>query len=225
MMKGIKVKICGITNVEDMNLVADAGADCAGVLFELPSPRSVPAGKAVELSRSAKLPVFLLLFDAALDRALEIIGLVEPAALQLQGNESPDFVKDLKRSFEGKVWKAVHLPADGSEGVDTKKVLDDMGLYIEAGADGFVLDSVVSIPGGKQMGGTGKVHDWNASREIVESVDRPVFLAGGLRPENAHQAVYAVRPFGVDVSSGVESSVGKKSAAKVNAFIKKARMC
>lgn len=224
-MNGVKVKICGITNRDDLDLAAEAGADYAGILFELPSPRSVSAETAEELSRSSRVPVVLLLFDSAMERALEIVERVEPAAVQLQGHEAPEFVRELKKSFSGEIWKAVHLPADGSPNVDKEEVLEKMKQYVEAGADGFILDSVISVPDGRQMGGTGRIHDWNTSREVVEAVSKPVFLAGGLKPENVYQAIYAVRPYGVDVSSGVELSVGKKSPARVHAFIKKAGMC
>lgn len=220
----MKVKICGITNEEDMALAAAAGADYAGILFGLPSPRSVDAATIERLAAAAKVPVALLLFDSDEETATETAALARPAAVQLQGHESPDFVSAFRRRYDGEIWKALHLSADEPAQIDVAAAIASINEYAKAGADGFVLDSVVRAPEGARMGGTGKIHDWNASREIVRAVSKPVFLAGGLRPENVRQAVFAVRPWGVDVSSGVEERVGRKSRAKVESFVRQARM-
>jgi phosphoribosylanthranilate isomerase len=199
------VKICGITRAEDALTAVHAGAQAIGLVLYDKSPRHVSHARAREIVSA--LPPFVtavaLMVDPEPDQVRAVIDAVRPQLLQFHGDESPAFCE----SFSLPYIKAIRV----HQGVD---LLQCAGLY--AGARGLLLDAYVE----GNHGGTGESFDWNI---IPSQLPLPVVLAGGLNPGNVAQAVRRVRPWAVDVSSGVESKRGVKDAAKIVAFIQGAR--
>ena len=201
----VKVKICGITRTTDALAAADAGADALGFMFYVSSPRCVNHERAAQIIRElppfvARVGVFVNPTEAEVREAIARCGL---DTLQFHGEETPEFC----RKFGLKVIKAFRIRDAAS--------LQATGAY---SGEAWLLDSYVA----GQLGGTGSRFNWDLAVEAVRS-RRPVILAGGLTPENAAEAVRQVRPYGLDVSSGVESAPGLKDAAKVHAFIAAAK--
>ena len=187
------VKICGITNLDDANMAADLGADALGFIFVPSSPRYIPPEKAAAIT--AHLPESLVRVGVFVNAGRrEILETVEKAGvncLQLHGDESPDDVKD----FTLPVWKAFRI----SDRFDPQ-ALDAYS------AEAYLLDTFSP----DSYGGTGRTFDWNIARRL--NTDRKIILSGGLNPENIARAVEHIRPYGVDVNSGVEQQPGKKNA-------------
>ena len=199
-----RVKICGITRRQDARAAAEEGADAIGLVFYPPSPRFVSVERALEV-RDA-LPPFVqtvALFvnpDAA--QVAQVIGRVRPAMLQFHGEEEPQFCAQF-----GVPWvKACRV----RRGVDLLKYLRPFSA-----AAAWLLDSHV-----EEYGGAGESFDWSL---VPAACDRPLILSGGLARDNVAEAIRRVRPWGVDVSSGVESAKGIKDAAKIAAFIAEVR--
>ena len=137
-----------------------------------------------------------------------------------QAHATPREVERLAQRGEAIIWKSVHLPPAGEgDSVSVSDILQRIEAYREAGVEIIVLDTIHKQPGGAKYGGTGLRSDWQLARRVVEDSPLPVLLAGGLGPENVVEALRQVRPFGVDMASGVESSVGRKDGAKVKAVV------
>ena len=150
----------------------------------------------------------------------------ETAALQLHGYESPDVVADVKKNVNCEIWKVLHLPAAQEGGsVDVDAVIAEMNDYVESGADRFLVDATIKSEGKTILGGTGKTVDWKIAREICLRSPKPFIVAGGIHPDNAADAVTVVKPYGIDLSSGVEQSKGKKDPDKVLQLITRVRAC
>lgn len=196
-----RVKICGITNLEDALTAVEAGADALGFVFVPDTPRFVKPDQVAAIV--AELPPFVAtvgLFaskDAARMRA--IVDLCRLDAIQLHADVSPDFCRNLDR----RIIKAVRVKDESS-----LSILSDFDV------NAFLLDAYVE---GK-LGGTGKVFDWSLALQAKDY--GRIIVAGGLNPDNVSQAVHYVKPYGVDVSSGVESQPGRKNSDKVRKFIK-----
>jgi phosphoribosylanthranilate isomerase len=199
--RGLFVKICGITNEDDALLAVALGADAVGFVFA-PSPRQIPVKHAYDIAR--RLPPEVLTVGVFRDEAgSRVVDMVREAGLkaaQLHGHETPEVTQQVKAAVRF-VIKA--FPA-GSE------ALLKAG---EHGADAVLLDS--------PSPGSGRVFDWTLADEVP--LDTRILLAGGLTPGNVATAIARVRPWGVDVSSGVERAPGKKDAVKMRAFIEAAR--
>jgi phosphoribosylanthranilate isomerase len=199
------VKICGITRIEDALAAARAGAHAIGLVFAPGSPRLVDQERAAAIVRA--LPPFVtpvaLFVDPAPALVRAVIERVKPQLLQFHGAEEPDYCEGFGMPF----LKAVRVRA----GVD---LLQYARQY--ARAQGLLLDAFVE----GNHGGTGAVFDWSL---IPRELALPIVLAGGLDPGNVGEAVRRVRPWAVDVSSGVEAGRGIKDAAKVAAFIRGVR--
>lgn len=199
------VKICGITRVEDALAAAHAGAHAIGLIFYPGSPRLVPhdiARRIVDALPAFVTPVALFV-DATAAQVERVIGEVGPELLQFHGNEAADFCA----SFGKPYIKAVKV----RPGVD---LLQYARRYM--GAKGLLLDAFVD----GSHGGTGSTFDWAL---IPDQLPLPLILAGGLHQDNVAEAIRRVRPWAVDVSSGVESAKGIKDAGKIAAFIRGAR--
>ena len=211
----VKIKICGITCREDAHAAQAGGADYIGIIVNIAdSRRSVTLQKAADISIS--LPATVLLMEAPVETIKTAVHRIRPHAVQLIGPFSVEDINTLKRETNVEIWKSIHVPRPGQNvSQELKQQLKELH---HAGIDALVLDTLV--PGHK--GGTGQTCDWNTAARIVESVEIPVFLAGGLTPENVAQAIGMVKPFGVDVSSGVENSPGNKNLEKVTRFIQQA---
>ena len=210
------VKICGITSIHDARLAADAGADYAGVLVDVAiSERTRSTAQAVEISTESPIPTVLLLYNRTTSDIQTVVSKVQPFAVQLLGQESPQQVEALKRSVACQLWKSVYLPAGRPENVDIPAVRAEMQTYRDAGADFLLFDSV-DLSGEKpRYGGTGKTCDWHIAAELIAESPLPVFFAGGIRPENVKSAIETIRPHGIDLCSGVEASKGIKDPSKL----------
>jgi len=201
----IKVKICGITNLHDAEAAIDFGADALGFVFYKKSPRSVSPREAASII--SKLPPFIskvgVFVDESPEEIREIAKETGIGIIQLHGDEPPE---------------ACRLPWPAIKGIRVKSLesLDPLAGYQEL-VSAFLLDAYAP----DMPGGTGRVFNW----EIAVEAKRfgRVILAGGLNPENISEAVRRVRPYAVDVSSGVELEKGKKDHRKMKLFIERAR--
>jgi len=201
----VKVKICGITNVGDALMAVAAGADALGFNFYRPSPRYVEPNRA--LSMRMALPPFVatvgVFVDASVPKVREIMAQSGLDYAQLHGHETPAKVSRLS---DLRVIKAIRVREE-----------HDLVNLEKYRADAFLLDAFV--PG--EPGGTGVTFDWELARRA--SSRAKIVLAGGLTPENVTEAVEDVRPYAVDVASGVEEEPGKKSRELVNLFVRLAK--
>ncbi|MDP8243143.1 MAG: phosphoribosylanthranilate isomerase [Candidatus Hinthialibacter antarcticus] len=219
-----KIKICGLTNLDDINLIAQAGADYGGLLVNIDSPRGVTLEDAQRLSADMPLPLVAVTMNEEAAYILRVAELLKPTALQLHGAESPETVSLLKQETRAEIWKVIHLPAcDDGTAPELDQILKKIAPYQEAGADRILIDAKAVVAGVAQMGGTGKTVDWNAARVLRKALALPLVLAGGVKPGNAAEAVSSVKPYAIDVSSGVEQEKGKKDPAKVHALIEAVR--
>jgi phosphoribosylanthranilate isomerase len=199
------VKICGITRVEDALAAAHAGAQAIGLIFYAGSPRQVPhavARRVVDALPAFVTPVALFVDAKSID-VERVIGEVKPQLLQFHGDETPEFCEGFGLPYikTAKVRRGVDLIQYARRYTTAKSLL----------LDTFVDGS---------HGGTGATFDWAL---IPDQFPLPLILAGGLNPGNVADAVRRVRPWAVDVSSGVEASTGIKDAAKMAAFIRGVR--
>jgi phosphoribosylanthranilate isomerase len=198
------IKICGITNLTDALMAVSAGADALGFNFYRPSPRYIDPARAREIidqlpEKVIKVGVFVN--EESLTSIAEESGI---DALQLHGDESPEFCSSLDGWFVIKT-----LPVDDQ--FDSNKWLDYQ-------VDAIMLDAKHST----LRGGTGQVIDWSLA-QTVQQMGARLVLAGGLSPDNVGQAIRAVKPYAVDACSALESSPGKKDEQKVRAFIEAIR--
>lgn len=198
----VKIKICGITNLNDALAALDAGADALGFVFYDRSPRHVAVDAAAEIIRqlppfAAKVGVFVNATEETVRQTVAKCGL---GTLQFHGEESPEFCRKFSPL---KVIKAFRVKDAAS--------LRQLEVYE---TDAWLLDSYAP----DQRGGTGATFNWRLACEAGES-GRPIILAGGLTPENVAEAVHEVWPYAVDVSSGVESAPGRKDHAMIRDFI------
>ncbi|MFY9315680.1 MAG: phosphoribosylanthranilate isomerase [Burkholderiales bacterium] len=199
-----RVKICGMTRAEDIQAAARAGADAIGLVFYPPSPRCLSPDRARLLA--GEVPAFVstvaLFVNPAAAQVNEVLDRVRPSMLQFHGEEAPEFCAQF-----GVPWiKACRVRPQ----VDLLEYLRPF-----SGAAGWLLDSHV-----EEYGGVGESFDWSL---VPAERSRPIILSGGLTRENVRSAVRRVRPWAVDVSSGVESAKGIKDAARIAAFIAEVR--
>lgn len=204
-MSAVRIKICGITRVEDALAAVAAGADALGFVFYAKSPRAVTPAQASAII--AALPPFVttvgLFVDMPRPELRALLAEVPLDLLQFHGDETPADCAGYGRPY----IKALRIkPGDD--------VAAAISRYPEA--SGVLLDTFV--PG--TPGGTGEAFDWSL---VPRNAAKPLILAGGLTPENVGEAVRQVRPYAVDVSGGVEASKGIKDAAKIQTFIQRAR--
>jgi phosphoribosylanthranilate isomerase len=202
-----RVKICGITSLDDARAAVDAGADALGFNFYAKSPRFIALKKAAEIIQ--QLPPFVapvaLFVDPTEGQVLQALGACRWGSLQFHGDEDPGFMAAFPWDLQ---IKALRLK--------DKRSLSLLKMYPRVAA--LLVDA--SVPG--QFGGTGQKARWDLAREAGKK--KPVILAGGLTPENVAQAVKEVRPYGVDTASGVEKKPGKKDPAKMRAFVRNAKL-
>ncbi len=196
-----RVKICGFTRPEDATSAAHLGVDAIGLVFYPPSPRNVDIVVARKIL--GELPAFVsvvaLFVDEGSNRIEQVLDQVDVDLLQFHGDESPGFC----RSFGVPYIKVVRM----ADRVDLEEIQERF-----SDARGLLLDAY--HPGEK--GGTGKSFDW---ARIPDNCQLPIILAGGLSSENVKHAIASVRPYAVDVSSGVESAKGIKDVAKMVGFL------
>ena len=199
------VKICGITNVPDAVAAVEAGADALGFMFYDASPRHVSIREAAGIIRELpplvmKVGVFV---DAPEDTVMRAIGDCGLSLLQFHGHETPEYCTQ----FGLMSMKAFRI-----------RNTESLAALPDYATDAWLLDAFAK----DKLGGTGEKFNWDLAVE-AKKLGRPIFLAGGLTPENVAEAVKKVQPYGVDVSSGVEAEPGKKDHEKVRRFIKAAK--
>lgn len=201
----IHVKICGITRVEDAQAAIDAGADALGFVFYPPSPRYVTPKQAEQIIRD--LPPFVTTVGLFVDVPLESVNAIAARCrldrIQLQGREPPEFCGQVKQP----VIKAFRI-----------KNAESLASLPDYRVAAYLLDADVE---GALPGGTGASFAWELALQAKPY--GPVILAGGLTPENVEAAIMQIRPYGVDVSSGVERAPGVKDHQKIRAFIARAK--
>jgi len=205
----IKIKICGITNLQDAEAAVAAGVDALGFVFYPKSPRCIEPTVAKRII--AQLPPFVLPIGVFVNQSRETIRDVfnecDLAFAQLHGDETPEFCETLGRP----VLRALRLRDRGS-------LLALAEYKGRIGVRGFVVDAFST----EAYGGTGQTVDWSLAREAAQAA--PILLAGGLTPSNVQEAIRQVHPYGVDVSSGVERSPGQKDHQKIRTFTDTVRL-
>lgn len=204
-----RIKICGITNLEDALLSAKLGADALGFNFYENSPRYIAAEKAREIIK--ELPEEILKVGVFVNEDLEnIIEIAKTAgldAVQLHGEEPPEFVRQLKQKSNLEIIKAFRVSPEFQP--------EDVLKYE---TDAILLDAYSP----KEHGGTGKTFDWEIAKRVQEIFPK-MYLAGGLSNENIAEAVHSVKPLAVDACSSLEKTKGQKDLQKLKGFFIKVK--
>lgn len=212
MPNGVKIQIAGLSRPEDVAFAFAAGVDAVGFTVGLPDgPHDGLTEEGVGAIVQGLPPLLatvLITYERTLDGLLRMLGTCRTPVLQAHGEHDPDTILRLKRELP-------HLKVIKSISVTDESAFADVPTWEDV-ADSLILDSVDPVSG--RLGATGRVHDWAISREIVERTSLPVILAGGLTPKNVARAIEAVRPWGVDVHTGVEID-GCLSRDLVSAFV------
>lgn len=197
-----RVKICGITRIQDAEACANAGADAIGLVFYPPSPRLVSIEMATEIVN--RLPAFVttvgLFVNADKQEVNEVLTKVKLDCIQFHGDEDVGYCEQFNRPY----IKAIRMAQD----TDVEVLADEY-----ASARALLLDTYVE----NVAGGTGKTFNWD---RVPQNCRKPIILAGGLTPDNVVEAIKTAKPYAVDVSGGVEQAKGIKDAAKIKKFIK-----
>lgn len=208
----VKVKICGNMNTESALASLSFGADMLGFIVNVPqSKTSVTPEKAHEII--ATLPsgeTVMVTTETDAEKIKRLAQIAGVSTIQYHGDVSPETIAKIKDELPNiAAWKVIH--------VKDESAIDEARKY-EQIVDAILLDTAQ----GGQVGGTGTVHDWNISRIIAGNFSKPVILAGGLNPDNVAEAIGIVKPYAVDVNSGVTNPNGSKDLGKVRLFIERA---
>jgi len=218
-----RVKICGLMSASDIRLCVDAGADALGFVTEYPIavPWNIDRARARQLVASA--PPFITttaVVGGSVETILEIADTVKPHFLQLHGDETLEEIGYICKSLKGtgiKVLKALRIDIDTGEAQFTiKDPVAASAVLAKSGIAALVVDSKTA----DRPAGTGTPLDWNVIREVSAAVDLPLILAGGLTVRNVADAIRHIRPYGVDVISGVEKQPGVKDESRVREFVR-----
>ncbi len=201
---GTRIKICGITNVQDAKNAVSLGADAIGLIFHAPSARNLDCKRAYEIRDSLPNSVAAIAVVVDLDESMmsSILARVKPDYIQYHGSELPQQCDDVGVPY----IKAIRVQS-------TEQIIDTVESYPNAKA--ILLDAYDK----DRVGGTGKRFSWS----LIPKTEVPIILAGGLRPDNVGRAIEEVRPFAVDVSTSVETSGGFKDAVAIKRFIRSVR--
>lgn len=202
----VKVKICGLTNIEDTMDAIELGADYLGFNFYKDSPRFLKDQEfeKIILEIPFEIPKVGVFVNADPQRVIDLVTAFDINFLQFHGDETAEYCNQFARPY---------IRAFRPE---SEKDLEGIGDYH---SEFFLVDSFVQ----DSYGGTGVVSNWDLARKVKKEHRQPLFLAGGLKTENVEMAIHSVKPFAVDVSSGVEEKVRKKSYRKMEEFIKTAK--
>jgi len=198
----MKIKVCGITNLKDALAAEKAGADILGFIFAK-SPRRVKPAAIVRIARALKMSTMKagVFVNEKVDRVNTLVKELKLNFVQLSGDETPAYARRIKGA---KIIKVVHV----KNGQAIKKQVKQFGGRVYA----FIFDTYDK----KKQGGTGRVFNW----ALLNDIKAPFFIAGGLNPSNVKEAIKCARPFGVDVSSGIEARPGRKDMKKMKEFFK-----
>ena len=202
------IKICGVTQNEDADYAAELGVDALGFVFYSSSPRAVSLKVLPKIIENLKRSVsaVALFVNPTKDEVNRVLdsGLID--LIQFHGNESEEFCNSFKMPY----IKALHV----------KNQLLPLSILDKYASARYLLLDTFSE---KASGGTGKTFDWSIARDAIKKTNREIIIAGGLNSTNVEDVLEAVTPFGVDVSSGVESALGKKDMTKLNSFVREVR--
>jgi len=209
-----RIKICCINSVNEAKLAIDHGADAIGLVGKMPSgPGPIPDWLIAEIVKAIQPPIasFLLTSEQSSEEIIYHVKKVDTNTVQIVDELTTGTYSDIRTALPHlKIVQVIHVT--GEESIDE-------AVRISPNVDALLLDSGNPKASLTTLGGTGSVHNWDLSREIVKAVDIPVFLAGGLHANNVRQAIETVRPFAVDICSGVRTE-GRLDPGKLEAFIK-----
>jgi len=211
--KMAKVKICANRSIEDAKMSIDANADIIGILVgqEHESVDFVDKYKAKEITDfvNGRCDVSLVTHLTNADEIIELTKFIGNNIIQLHSDIEENEVKKIATALPNiKLVRLIHISQEGEICTDYKKM-----NYV----DYYLLDSFNLTT--NQVGGTGLIHDWNKSNELIKLLNKPTFLAGGLNPENVAEAIKISNPYGVDVNSGCKNENGEKDAQKIKLFV------
>ncbi|HJS54065.1 MAG TPA: phosphoribosylanthranilate isomerase [Chitinophagaceae bacterium] len=210
----VRIKICCISSLLEARTAINSGADALGLVGKMPNgPGPIPDWLIAEIVKTIHPPIasFLLTSEQSSEEIIYHVKRVDTNTVQIVDELTNGDYGDIRTALPHlKIVQVIHV-------IDDKSV--DEAVRIAQQVDAILLDSGNPKAGLKTLGGTGNVHNWEISREIVKAVDIPVFLAGGLHADNVRQAIRTVQPFGVDICSGVRTE-GKLDPNKLDAFIK-----
>ncbi len=210
----MRVKICGITNMDDARAALEAGADLLGFNFYSKSPRYIAPEKVCEIAAhlrrsGGRRPLLVGVFvNSLLEEVRSILETAQIDLAQLHGDEPVNVLEQLN----GRGFKALRPTSETEAEIDAE-------WFAPHGPNAPVL--LIDAYRKDQYGGTGRTADWSIATKLAQQY--PILLAGGLTPDNVAEAVRQVRPWGVDVASGVEASPGKKDAEKMRLFVEQCR--
>lgn len=211
----LRVKICCISSVEEAALAVSYGADALGLVSEMPSGPGVISDEIAREIAASVPPAVASFLLTSRQNALSIIEqhhYVRSNTLQIVDRLTHGTYQDLRDALCGiALVQVIHVQDEES--------LEE-ALKVAPHVDAILLDSGNQRLAVKLLGGTGRIHDWTISRRIVEQVNKPVFLAGGLKPENVRDAIEQVKPFGLDICSGVRTD-GNLDEGKLSAFFER----
>ncbi|HEX6846883.1 MAG TPA: phosphoribosylanthranilate isomerase [Chitinophagaceae bacterium] len=209
-----RIKICCISSLLEAKIAISHGADALGLVGKMPNgPGPIPDWLIAEIVRAIHPPVasFLLTSEQSSEEIIYHVKRVDTNTVQIVDELTSGTYRDIRIALPHlKIVQVIHVT--GEESIDES-------IRISPHVDAILLDSGNPKARIKTLGGTGNVHNWDLSREIVKAVNIPVFLAGGLHANNVRQAIETVRPFGVDICSGVRTE-GQLDPNKLEAFIK-----
>jgi phosphoribosylanthranilate isomerase len=209
-----RIKICCISSLYEAKLAIEHGADALGLVGKMPSgPGPIPDWLISEIVKSIHPPIasFLLTCEQSSEEIIYHVKRVDTNTVQIVDELTTGTYSDIRTALPHlKIVQVIHV-------IDDKSI--DEAIRIAPGVDALLLDSGNPKASTKTLGGTGSIHNWEISRDIVKSVSVPVFLAGGLHAGNIREAIHKVQPFGVDICSGVRTE-GKLDRTKLGSFIK-----
>jgi len=208
-----RIKICCIASPEEARMAIHAGADAIGLVGRMPSgPGPIADELIASIAQHIHPPIssFLLTCEQSANSIIDHVGRVHTNTVQIVDELAEGSYDDIRKALPHlRIVQVIHVT--GEESIEEANRLAEQ-------VDAILLDSGNPKASVKTLGGTGTQHDWKISSRIVASVSVPVFLAGGLNAENVREAIITVRPFGVDVCSGVRTN-GKLDKTKLHAFI------
>jgi len=217
-----RVKICGLMSRTDVNMAVGAGADSLGFVTEYPVPMPWNISREQAAALVTSVPPFVTTTAVVGGSVLNMVAIairVKPHFLQLHGDESIEEIREVCEALAGtgvKVLKALRIDAEtGQARFSIQEPMEACAVLAESGVSGLIVDSMTS----EQPAGTGVILDWTVIRQISASIRLPLILGGGLRVENVRQAIRLVRPYGVNVISGVEREPGVKDGGLMKDFV------
>ena len=208
-----RLKVCCIKNLEEARLAIEYGADALGLVGKMPGgPGIIPDHLIKEIAARVPPPVatVLLTSETSAGQIIEHYKRVNTGCIQIVDDLQEGSHSDIKKELPAvKLLQVIHV-------IDNRSV--NKAVQISNSVDAILLDSGNPNKPVKELGGTGRIHNWDLSKKIVEQTDIPIFLAGGLKPDNIGKAVSRVKPFGIDVCSGLRTD-GRLDRGKLKKFI------